>query len=283
MNPQDFASASFWVGLWDDYGKRLAYSAMAASVRIATVIVAYLVVRFLIFKLINRIWIGSLARMSGDLLQARQATVWALRSLLKSVIGFVLAFIAFVMILQAAGVSVETLLVTTGVAGIAVGFGVQKLVRDMISGFFVLAEDQYGVGDYISIGAITGTVEELGMRITRLRDDQGRLHIVANGDINQVCNYSRGKLRVSLDIAVPAASDVAKVQEVLNDVGARIAEDMPAQVKSPFECEGIAQISGASATLRFSGIVAPHHQDEVQMEINARIRSAFGKNGLTLA
>lgn len=283
MNPQDLATASYWVWVWNTYGKELAYSAMAAVVRIAAVVVAYLVVRFLLLKLINRIWIGSLARMSGDLLQARQATVWALQSLLKSVIGFVLAFVAFIMILQAAGVRVETLLATAGVAGIAIGFGAQKLVRDMISGFFVLAEDQYGVGDYVSIGAMTGTVEELGMRITRLRDNQGRLYTVANGDVNQVCNYSRGKLRVSQDIAVPTASDVAKAQQVLNDVGARIAEDMPAQVKSPFECEGIVQISGASATLRFSGIVAPHHQDEVQMELNARIRSAFEKHGLTLA
>ena len=283
MNPQDFASASFWVGLWDDYGKRLAYSAMAASVRIATVIAAYLIVRFLIFKLINRIWIGSLARMSGDLLQARQATVWALRSLLKSVIGFVLAFIAFVMILQAAGVSVETLLVTTGVAGIAVGFGVQKLVRDMISGFFVLAEDQYGIGDYVTIGAVTGTVEDLGMRITRVRDDQGRLYTIANGDVNQVCNYSRGKLRVSLDIAIPAGSDVGKAQEVLDGVGREVADQMPTRVIAPFKCEGIVQISGASTTLRFSGSVAPHHQDEVRMELNARIRSEFEKHGLTLA
>lgn len=283
MKPEELATASYWIWLWNTYGKDLLYSAMAAIVRIATVVAAYLIIRFLLFKLINRIWIGSLARVSGELLQARQATVRALQSLLKSIIGFVLAFVAFIMILQAAGVRVETLLATAGVAGIAVGFGAQKLVRDMISGFFVLAEDQYGVGDYVTIGTVTGIVEELGMRITRMRDSQGRLYTIANGDINQVCNYSRGRLHIFLDVSVPAASDISKARETLNDVGKQMAQDMHEWVKAPFTCEGITQISGASATLRFSGIVSPQHQDEVRMELNARIRSAFEKSGLALA
>jgi small conductance mechanosensitive channel len=94
------------------------------------------------------------------------------------------------------------------VAGLAVGFGAQKLVKDVITGFFLLLEDQYAVGDYVTIGTVTGTVEELGMRITRLRDDDGRLYILSNGDIGQVCNMSRGPLAGVLEVAIAASADV---------------------------------------------------------------------------
>jgi len=94
------------------------------------------------------------------------------------------------MILQAAGVNIVPLITTASVAGLAVGIGAQKLVRDWISGIFILIEDQYGVGDKVTVNAVTGLVEELGMRTTRIRDENGNLYIISNGDISQVCNHS---------------------------------------------------------------------------------------------
>ncbi len=282
MDPTKIGTAGYWVWLWETYGRDVVFAAVAAAINITAVIAAYLIGRFLIFQLLNRVLIASLTRVRGDMLRARQATVAALQNVLKSAIGFVLAFVAVMMILQFSGVRIETLLATAGVAGIAIGIGAQKLVRDMIGGFFVLAEDQYGVGDYVTIEAVSGIVEDVTLRATRIRDDSGRLHIITNGDPGAVCNHSRGKLKVDIDLLLPASTDIEKATTVLNDIGRSIAADKPALVKSPFECEGLVRITGTTVTLRFSGAALPIYREEVLTDINSRIRDAFEESDLQL-
>ncbi len=282
MDPTKMGTADYWIWLWESYGKDMVFSTVAAAINIAAVIAAYLIGRFLIFQLLNRVLIGSLTRVRGNMLRARQATVAALQSVLKSAIGFVLAFVAVMMILQFSGVRVETLLATAGVAGIAIGIGAQKLVRDMIAGFFVLAEDQYGIGDYVTIDTASGIVEDVTLRATRIRDDSGRLHVIANGDPGAICNYSRGKLKVDIDLVLPASTDIEKATRLLNDIGRRAAADKSAQLKSPFECEGLVKVTGTTVTLRFSGAVVPLYREEVIMDINSRVLDAFKENDLQL-
>ncbi len=206
-----------------------------------------------------------------------------LKSLLGSVIGFVLAFVVIIMVIQAVGFNIVPILTTASVAGLAVGFGAQKLVRDVIGGFFIIAENQYAVGDYITIGAITGVVEELGMRITKIRDNVGRLCIIPNGDIAQVCNHSRGNLQLILDYNIAASSDIGKAIDLLNEIGAKAAQDMPDKVTGQFKVDGIAQITGSSTTVRMSGFVNARNQEEVRLELNDRIRQIFQNNGIQLA
>lgn len=267
--------ASFW--------QRHAEQIGAAAVEMVVILAAYLILRVVIFRLIDRVFGLRIARGAVPDAAARSARVRALETVLRSVTAFVLGLVAAIMLLQAAGLNIAPLLMSASVAGLAVGFGAQKLVRDVIAGFFILMEDQYGVGDYVTIGAVTGTVEELGMRITRLRDANGKLYILSNGDIAQVCNHSRGKLRASIDIAVPAASDLDKVRAVLDEVGESVARDMPSQVQEPYRCEGLAQVTGAVATLRLVGNVTPGYEEAVRMELNSRIRKVLQENGLQLA
>jgi len=262
--------------------QRHAEQAGAAVLKIAVIVAAYLVVRWAVFRLIDRVFSVQL-NADGRSAQARLARVGALRTVLHSAAGFGLGLVAAIMLLQAAGINIAPLIMSASVAGLAVGFGAQKLVRDVIAGFFILMEDQYGVGDYVTIGAVTGSVEELGMRITRVRDRSGKLYILSNGDIAQVCNHSRGALRASIDIAVPAATDLEKVKQVLDEVGRSMTEDMPSLVPEPFRCEGLAQVTGAAATLRIVGRVVPEHQETASMEFMARARSAFSENGLQFA
>ena len=283
MDPRQLSSPGYWIWLWDAYGKEIAFSLLTGVIKVAAVIAAYFIARFLIFKLLNRVLVGSLTKVSGDVMRARQATVWALQSLLRSAIGLVLAFVAVLMILQASGVRVETLLATAGVAGIAVGIGAQKLVRDMIGGSFVLAEDQYGVGDYVTIENVSGSVEDVGLRSTRVRDASGGLHTFANGDVVQVCNHSRGKMWLSMDVSVPASCDLEEAKSVLNRIGEEAAQEMSAHIKSAFECDGLTRISGSTVTVKFSGVVAPHYHEDVVMELNQRILDEFEKNNLPLA
>lgn len=264
---------------WASFGENM----MAASAKIAVIAVAYLILRFIVLKLLNRLTKSLLLRVGDGVTEARQARLKALRSALRSGSAFVLGLIAIIMVLDAAGFDIVPILTTASVAGLAVGFGAQKLVRDVIAGLFILTEDQYGVGDFVSIGTATGRVEELGMRVTRLRDKSGRIWILSNGDIALVCNHSRGDFVLIHEVAVPLTEDTDKVRGVLDEVGRAIASDRPEMVKSPFACDGLTSVSGTAAAIRLNGVVNPWYQDEVKGELNARIREAFAKNDLRLA
>lgn len=272
-------SAQYWNHFWQTHAE----STLTSVCKIAVIIVAYLVARFLFSKLIRSVLSSSLAKFSGEILQTRKARVRALQSLLMSAVGFVLAFIAFIMIAQAVGINIVPLITTASVAGLAIGFGAQKLVRDVISGFFILMEDQYGVGDFVTIGAVTGVVEDLEMRTTRLRDLTGKLYILSNGDITQVCNHSRGKLTLSVDYSLAPTTDLDKACKLLNEVGQSIAADFPKEVKEPFKCDGLAQITAASNTIRLTGAVSPTAQEMIRIELNSRVRTAMVKNEIILA
>lgn len=176
---------------WSEVLVRHLEGAVTAATRIIVILVAYFLVRFILLRILAKFAQSILAKAAKDRLVAREARIKSLQTLLGSTISFVLGFVAVVMILQAAGINIVPVLTTASVAGIAVGFGAQKLVRDWIAGLFILIEDQYGVGDVVTIGAVTGTVEELGMRTTRIRGEDGSLYIIPNGDISQVCNRSR--------------------------------------------------------------------------------------------
>lgn len=272
-------TADYWSSIWQHRAERVGEAALT----IVAIILGYWIVRVVAFTLIGRVATSSLSRITGDLLLAREARVRALQSVLRSVAGFVLAFVAIVMVLQAVGISVVPLLTTASVAGLAIGFGAQKLVRDVISGFFILMEDQYGLGETVTIGAVTGVVEELSMRTTRVRDPSGKLWIISNGDVAQVCNHSRGTIRVTLDVPIAASADVDEAIEVLRQVAESFAVDARDRVLDPFVVEGPVQVSGASVTLRLVGGVAPYWQEKARYELNSRIRRALQEHGLQLA
>lgn len=279
MGFEKLLSARYWLRLWD----RNIDSFLAAATKVVVILAAYFIVRFLLFKFIGRIIDSVLSRVSQEVLQARQERVRALQSLLGSSVGFVLGFIAAVMILQTVGLNIVPLITTASVAGLAVGFGAQKLVRDVIAGVFALVEDHYGVGDYVTIGAVSGVVEEFGMRTTRIRDRTGKLFIISNGDIAQVCNHSRGVFVVVQDVVVPASTDLEQAKQVLDEVGAAVTSELASVVTQPFRCEGVVQIGGASATVRLVGGAQPQFEQDVRMALNERIRAAFAAGDLSLA
>jgi small conductance mechanosensitive channel len=262
---------------WGDHGDDM----LSAVLRIAAILVGYFIVRYLVFQVIRRL--VTMPPVSNNRLELRQARVRALQTVLHSTAGFVLGFIAVIMVLQATGINIVPLITTASVAGLAIGFGAQKLVKDVISGFFILAEDHYGVGDYVTISGVSGVVEDLGMRTTSLCDSAGKLFIISNGDIVQVFNHSRGTLFASTDVTIPASTDLDKTKGVLNDVGKAIAEEMPGKVTLPFKCGGLSQLGGDKISVRFSGGVVAMYQDEIMLTLNERIRRAFAENDLPLA
>ncbi len=268
---------------FSEYWSHHAEDALMAIGKIAVIVVAYIIVRCLLGKLTRSFMNSGLARLSGDILQARKARLRALQSVLMSVVSFVLGFVAIIMVLQAVGINPIPLLTTASVAGLAIGFGAQKLVRDVISGFFILVEDQYGVGDYVTIQGVTGVVETLEMRTTRIRDAGGRLYVLSNGDISQVCNHSRGKLTVSVDYALAPSAELDAVCAAINEVGEALAADFPKEMKEAFVCEGFIQVTAASAVVRVTGVVSPAAQEKMRMELNKRVRASLAEKGISLA
>jgi len=177
---------------WVDFGRRAVELITSRGVLILALIAGY----FLVRALVNRVVDASIARLVTRQERDGQGVDGAnrlrtLQGLAKNLCGVALFFILIVMVMDAVGANVSGIVATAGVGGLALGFGAQKLVKDVISGFFFIVENQFVVGDYVTIGAATGVVEEVGMRITRIRDDEGKVWILANGDITTVVNHSR--------------------------------------------------------------------------------------------
>lgn len=245
------------------------------------ILIFFLVVRFVAYRLINRVLLSLTARETGESAETARARIRTLGSLIRSIIFYVFVFVSAIMALRVFDVDPAPVLTAAGVVGLAVGFGAQRLVRDVISGFLIVLENQYCVGEYVTIGTITGTVEELGMRITRIRDDVGKLTILANGDITIVTNHSRGPLLATLELSVPAESDLEQVRGVVNDVGQQIASKVTGVVRPP-TADGIVSMDASKLTLRISAEVKPGYQDAVQVALREAIRQKFHEAGIRL-
>ena len=166
--------------------------------------------------------LGGVTVASDERLTARTHT---LSGTVVSVVGVVVWATAFVTVVGALGFELGPLLAGAGVVGLAVGFGAQQLVRDVITGFFVLVEDQYGVGDTVTVGSVTGTVESMTLRLTRVRGDDGVLHHIRNGDLGVVSNSSRGYNVATVAVPVSPIADVTAAVERISAAMASLVED----------------------------------------------------------
>lgn len=153
-------------------------------------------------------------------------------STLKKIIRYILIFIGIIMSLELFNINTASILATAGIGGLAIGFGAQSLVKDIITGFFILLEDQYSVGDYVQISNLYGIVEELGLRVTKLRAFSGDLHIIPNGSINIVTNGSRGEMRALVPVSISNEEDVERAISVLTEA-LEVFKDNEAIVDGP--------------------------------------------------
>ncbi|RKO68005.1 mechanosensitive ion channel family protein [Desulfofundulus salinus] len=205
-----------------------------------------------------------------------------LRTLLKSGLRYTVYFIAMVTILNLFGVRVEAILAGAGVVGLAVGFGAQNLVRDVITGFFLLLEDQFAVGDYITAAGVSGTVEEMGLRVTRLRDFGGELHIIPNGQITQVTNHSRGNMRALVEVGVAYEEDLDRVTAVLQQVCEQAARDMADIIAEGPHVLGVVNFGQSDVVIRIIAYTKPMQQWYVERELRRRIKEAFDRENIEI-
>jgi small conductance mechanosensitive channel len=204
--------------------------------------------------------------------------------LLKSVITGILVAIIGTMMLSELNVNIAPIIASAGIIGLALGFGAQSLVKDFLSGVFMIFEDQYGVGDVVDIGEASGTVEAVSLRVTRLRDLNGTVWYVPNGEILRVGNMSQNWSRAVVDVNVAYAEDLARVKRVLQDVAHDLWEDEDYKgvvIEEP-EVTGVEALTPESVTLRVLLKTAPMEQWSIARELRQRIKARFDHEGIVI-
>ncbi len=227
---------------------------------------------------------STLGLLDEAALNRRVQRTEALGTLLASVAGAVIWVIAGFMALDRLGFNLGPLLAGAGVVGIAVGFGAQTLVRDLLSGVFMLMEDQFGVGDVIDVGEASGTVESVSLRITRIRSVDGIVWHVPNGEIRRVGNQSQQWSRALLDVPVPYAADLSGVIALIQDVADGMAAD-PAwsdRIVSRPEVWGAERFDADAVAIRTVVTTRPLEQWAVSRELRHRLKTAFDDAGIEI-
>lgn len=203
-----------------------------------------------------------------------------LQPLLESVLRYTVYFIALVMVLRAVGVDATAVLASAGVVGLAVGFGAQHLIRDVISGFFILAEGLIQVGDVITVGEHTGQVERIGIRATQVRKYSGELWIIPNGQISIFGNANRDYMRAIVEVPLSYRADLERAMTVMHRVADEWVKESGATVLAPPEVHSVLQFGDARVTLRLAVKLAPGTQVSAERELRRRLKLAFERDAV---
>ncbi|MFF9326391.1 mechanosensitive ion channel family protein [Streptomyces sp. NPDC014776] len=209
--------------------------------------------------------------------ERRRQRSQAIGSVLRSVASFLILGTAALMVLATFDINLAPLLASAGVAGVAIGFGARNLVTDFLSGVFMILEDQYGVGDTIDAGVASGEVIEVGLRVTKLRGDNGEIWYVRNGEVKRIGNLSQGWATAGVDVTVKASEDLDRLKATLDEVAEKMAKEEPWNelLWSPVEVLGLDSVLLDSMVVRVSARTMPGKSVAVERELRWRIKRAF--------
>ncbi|WP_199199296.1 mechanosensitive ion channel family protein [Amycolatopsis sp. CA-128772] len=267
-------------------------------VKILMIIVIAFVVRLLVRRLINRVTTlpktgGKLPSMLRPLrerapevlgsavIERRRQRAMTIGSVLKSMATFLIYGLAFILVLGELGINLGPIIASAGIIGVAIGFGAQNLVKDFLSGIFMMVEDQYGVGDVVDVGEASGTVESVGLRITTLRDVKGTVWYVRNGEVLRVGNSSQGFAVAVVDVPLGYTADVERATTVLADAASAATEGdaLKDNVLEPPEMLGVESVTPEGLSLRLTVKVRPGKQWAVQRALRAQLLAALEEAG----
>ncbi|WP_030563583.1 mechanosensitive ion channel family protein [Streptomyces aureocirculatus] len=267
---------------------------LATGLRILLIVVIAMTLRILVRRAITK-FIDRMNRTAqavdgtalGGLLvnvERRRQRSQAIGSVLRSVASFLILGTAALMILGTFQINLAPLLASAGVAGVAIGFGARNLVTDFLSGVFMILEDQYGVGDSIDAGVASGEVIEVGLRVTKLRGDDGEIWYVRNGEVKRIGNLSQGWSTAGVDVTVRSDEDLDKVKRVLAEVGERLGKDEPwnEQLWGPVEVLGLDSVLLDQMVVRVVAKTMPGKSLGIERELRWRIKRAFDAEGIRL-
>jgi small conductance mechanosensitive channel len=221
-----------------------------------------------------------------DPLQASEAKKRAhtLGNILRHAFLIIITFVAVLMILGELGIQLGPLLATAGIGALAIGFGAQGLVKDLISGFFIILENQYRIGDVIEVAGVSGLVESVSLRKTVLRDLQGKVHTIPNGEIKVVSNFSKEWSRSVLDLGISYRDDIDQIVDLLIQIGKEMKSEEPykSAILEPLQVLGVEKFDESQMVIRMMVKTAPLKQWDVGRELRRRIKIRFDEKGIQL-
>lgn len=244
--------------------------------KLAAIYFAFLIVKSAGNKIIHKSFegIGRKERISPG----RSKT---LQSLAKNIFSYVLIFIFAVTIFQIFGIKATAILAGAGVVGLAVGFGAQGLVSDVVTGFFILLERQIDVGDYVTTGSYSGIVEQIGLKTTQIRGFDGTLHYIPNREITSLSNHSRGNMRALVDIGISYDDNIDEAITVLQETCDKIAEVNQAIVEGP-NVIGVQTLGSSDVVLRIIAKTENMEQWAVERQLRKALKEALEANGIEI-
>jgi small conductance mechanosensitive channel len=282
---------------------------LTAASKIITIVLAAILIRAIFNRMVDRIaerivaGVPAFARKGWDhfesrlpttanrrlasplLSERRQQRARTTASVMKSATTLIVTVTGGLTILQLLGVPVAPLLAGASIVGVSLGFGAQSLVKDVISGIFMIVEDQYGVGDAVDLGQVTGNVEAVGLRVTRIRGDDGTIWYLRNGEILRVGNHSQGWSRAVVDVQVALDQDLGAAEHALRELAAELTDDpdFGPDVIEELDLLGIETLTADGVVLRVAAKTAPTKQAVVARELRRRIKARFDAEGIRLA
>jgi small conductance mechanosensitive channel len=258
-------------------GKQLAESAFSITAVVVLGLIAWEAVNAGVERYLNQ------TDAQGDVVE-RSARIRTLLPLFRKVVFTVLAVMVALIVLSELGINIGPLLAGAGVIGLAVGFGAQTLVKDVITGLFILVEDTIAVGDYVEVGGHEGDVESLSIRTIRLRDPAGSVHTVPFSDVGTVLNYTKDFSHVVLNIGIAYRENVDEVMKVIEDLGREMAEDptLGADIITPLVAQGVQSLDDSAVIIRAKMRVRAGTQWGMKREFNRRLKNRFDQLGIEI-
>ncbi|MFD8525170.1 mechanosensitive ion channel family protein [Streptomyces capillispiralis] len=267
---------------------------LAIGLRVLLILVIAMVLRVVVRRAITKL-VDRMSRtgqavdgtgLGGLLVNAerRRQRSQAIGSVLRSVASFVILGTAALMVLGTFQINLAPLLASAGVAGVAIGFGARNLVTDFLSGVFMILEDQYGVGDTVDAGVASGEVIEVGLRVTKLRGDNGEIWYVRNGEVKRIGNLSQGWATAHVDVTVRYDEDLDRVKATLVEVAEKMGKEEPWNelLWSPIEVLGLDSVLLDSMVVRVSAKTMPGKSLTVERELRWRVKRAFDARGIRI-
>jgi moderate conductance mechanosensitive channel len=250
-----------WTGLF--------IKAATIVLQVVVLYIIYLIIRSLGTKIIHTIFVRYQERQHVSAGRAK-----TLEHLVKNTFSYVLIFFFFVTVLQSIGIGVTSILAGAGIIGLAVGFGAQGLVSDVVTGFFLLLEKQVDVDDYVTVGNFNGIVEQVGLRTTQLRDFDGTLHFIPNRQITSLSNHSRGNMRALVDFPIDYKDDLDQAIQSIQNACKTIANEDDTIVDGPHVL-GIETIDNSKVVLRIIARTLNGEQWHVERRLKKVIKEAL--------
>ncbi len=273
-------SPEFWDKTLDEFVRWACTSGLRIVLIVVMLLIGLRMAKIFVHRAVNLAVRPHGRDTLADLMIAKRKTTLA--SLFDAVVTTSLLLIAAVMIFQEIGFSVGPLLASAGIVGVALGFGAQSVVKDLLNGIFIVCEQQYSVGDVIRTSALSGNVEQVNLRTTVLRDTDGAVHIIPNGQITQVSVLTRDWSRLVLDLDIAYAASIETASGILKRELDAYAASHPEFVIEPPEVLGVQNLAESSVQIRAWMKVVPGKQWPAGRELRARIKEAFDAAGIEI-